>query len=689
MQYNIDKYVSRPIRCFTCWRLRHSSTSCHSKPASSICTSPDHRADSCSSLVPRCINCRGMHASTSLDCPLYQKELSICTLQADLGISFLEARSRIEASSLLPRDPQRQTSPPSSSSDRPSTTQQVLPSCSLLSSAASQSLPLTSAQPPASSLQPLQSLPYSSNFSLSSQLATQRPSTSGPSQLSLPPLSPPTLSHLPDTPCLSPLSAVSDTSSATLFLLPSTFRRTPPFNHFTMEHARFSPSASLCTTCYIMLHPSILCLQETHLRPLSRCSLASYQDPVRFDRSVQRGGGVALFVGSSIPCSPLTLVTPLEAVAAQIYLPQCHLTVCSLYLPPQLPNDSLSEHLTSLTRSLPSPYLLAMDANAHHPHWGSSAVDARAAILFDFLDSANLVCLNSGEPTFCSSSSHIDLTFCSPTLAPLFSWHPHFDSFNSDHFPILLDSSFSSPCTSSIPKWNLSAADWDRFRSDLHLPTQFESPDQSCQSTSDALLSAATHSDPLSTPRPRRRVAFCWTRACTEARRKKNVALTRYRHHRGDVSAWINFKKAQASFRLTVRQAKQSSWSQFVSGLSSSCTSSQVWKRVRLLRASVKRRLLVLWRMVRICLLRLKLLSYWQIPLPLRVMVLLVTNSSWHTRFNLRQFLLSFPLITALLIIAPFPSLSCRSHSLLLPLELLVSIAFLTLFFTNCHTLNV
>ena len=234
MQYNIDKYVSRPLRCFTCWRLRHSSTSCRSKPACSNCTSPDHTADSCSSLVPRCINCRDMHASTSLDCPLYQKELSICTLQADLGISFLEAHSRIEASSLLPRDQQRQTSPPSSSSDRsllsapalplssasefpplPSTTHQVFSSCFLRSSASSQSLPLTSAQPPASSLQPLQSLPYSSNFSLSSQLATQQPSTSGPSQLSLPPLSPPTLSHLPDTPCLSPLSAVSDTSSAT------------------------------------------------------------------------------------------------------------------------------------------------------------------------------------------------------------------------------------------------------------------------------------------------------------------------------------------------------------------------------------------------------------------------------------------------------------------------------------------
>ena len=94
----------------------------------------------------------------------------------------------------------------------------------------------------------------------------------------------------------------------------------------------------------------------------------------------------------------------------------------------------------------------------------------------------------------------------------------------------------------------LLAADWDRFQSDLHLPTQFESPDQSCQSTSDALMSAATHSVPLSIPRPRRRVAFWWTCACTEARRKKNVALTRYRHHRGNVSAWINFKRLKLHF---------------------------------------------------------------------------------------------------------------------------------------------
>ena len=344
-----------------------------------------------------------------------------------------------------------------------------------------------------------------------------------------------------------------------------------------------------------------------------------------------------------------------------------------MQLPKLMINDSLSEHITSLTRSLPSPYPLAMDANAHHLHWGSPAIDARVTLLFNFLDSANLACLNSGEPTFYSSSGlfrSIDLTFSSPTLAPLFSWHLHFDSFNSDHFLILLDSSFFFPHVSPIPKWNLSEADWDRFRSDLQQPTRFESLDQSCQSTSDALLSAATHSVPFSTPRPRCRVAFWWTRACTETQRKKDGALTHYRHHRGDISVWITFKNAQASFRLTVRQAKQPSWNQFVCGLSSSWTSSQVWKRVCLLRASVKRCPLFLLKNGTHLSAPPEVAELLAEAFPLRVMVLLETNCSWLTRYNLRWFLLFFPMITALLIITPFPSLSCRSHSLLLPLEL-------------------
>ena len=101
MSYTIDKYVSRPLRCFNCWRLRHSTASCRSRANCSNCTSIDHSADQCQSVRPQCVNCRGCHSSTSVDCPMYCQELAICGLQADLGISFIEARTRLQDTSRL------------------------------------------------------------------------------------------------------------------------------------------------------------------------------------------------------------------------------------------------------------------------------------------------------------------------------------------------------------------------------------------------------------------------------------------------------------------------------------------------------------------------------------------------------------------------------------------------------------
>ena len=148
--------------------------------------------------------------------------------------------------------------------------------------------------------------------------------------------------------------------------------------------------------------------------------------------------------------------------------------------------------------------------------------------------------------------------------------------------------------------------------------------------------------------------------------------LTHYRHHRDDISAWITSRKAQVSFRLILRKAKHSLWNQFVSGLNSSCTSSQVWNRVRLLCASVKRRPLIL------------LENGTHLSAPPEVAELLAETFATKSDGTSgdQQFMahkvqsemipVIFPMIKALLKIAPFPSLSCRSHFLLLPLELLV-----------------
>ena len=200
INYRIDKYYPSPLRCRNCWRLRHSTTHCRSKPACKNCTSTSHTSDNCSS-PHKCINCGGPHGSSSTACPEYIREQYICNLQADSNISFSEARSQVPKPTHHPSQPQQAPPPPS-----------------MLGRTVVSSPPLTLAPPPpdinsAGEFPPLSQrdepsvsqpiAPMSQLFSLSSATSTQLPphqpppSPSSPnnltrylSQLSLPPLSP-------------------------------------------------------------------------------------------------------------------------------------------------------------------------------------------------------------------------------------------------------------------------------------------------------------------------------------------------------------------------------------------------------------------------------------------------------------------------------------------------------------------
>ena len=56
------------------------------------------------------------------------------------------------------------------------------------------------------------------------------------------------------------------------------------------------------------------------------------------------------------------------------------------------------------------------------------------------------------------------------------------------------------------------------------------------------------------------------------------------KNHRGNLTLWIEYKKAKAKFRFETIQARKKSWNNFLENFSSSTTSQQVWKHVRLLR---------------------------------------------------------------------------------------------------------
>ena len=336
------------------------------------------------------------------------------------------------------------------------------------------------------------------------------------------------------------------------------------------------------------LSPQILALQETHLNEKSQPYLSGYHLPLRKDRADRKGGGVALFIKKSVAFVPLNFESDLEIIAAELIFNNRKVFIYNLYIPPSTSSTQLQEILCSLKETLKQPFLLTTDANCHHEKWGSPIADNKGKIFAEWLETNDLALLNTGEPTHLTPTgnfTHIDLTICSPDLAPLFSWLPYSDPCNSDHFPLIIQSLSQIP--DEFPhteKWNLKTADWIKYQSSLNLPTNFLSPTQACGAIATAILTAAGNSIKKSKPITRPS-AYWWNQECAIAKKGKNHALNQYRKHKGNLDLWIEFKKCRAIFRKKVGEAKRASWKQFLSKITQDTSTQQVWKHLNMLRS--------------------------------------------------------------------------------------------------------
>ena len=135
-------------------------------------------------------------------------------------------------------------------------------------------------------------------------------------------------------------------------------------------------------------------------------------------------------------------------------------------------------------------------------------------------------------------------------------------------------------------RWKIKSADWDKFRKILKMPNEDSllTPTQACGAVSTAIYLAAEKSIEITTGETVRPSSYYWTKDCTRAKREKNRALTRYRNHKGNTDLWTKFKKAQAIFRKTIKEAKNLSWDKFLSHLTEKTTSSEFWKHIKKLR---------------------------------------------------------------------------------------------------------
>lgn len=328
------------------------------------------------------------------------------------------------------------------------------------------------------------------------------------------------------------------------------------------------------------ISPFCICLQETHFRPETTFALNGY-NCYRYEDPTIRGhakGGVATFVKPNVPCIPIQIQSPLQATAVQLTY-KIKFTVCNVYLPS--PNWTLQQ-LQGIVDQLSQPFVIIGDFNAHNPRWGSERLDSAGRRVADILDSNNLVLFNTGAGTYLNSISGklsaLDLAFCSPILAPMFTWRPRGCDLFSDHFPITLSFPTHDDEPTANQRWILPAANWTGFERDVCLPKSCNST--SAQAVTSAILLAASKNIPLSTGRLRRPRVPWWSETVANAIIEKRRTLAVFRKHMNSENL-LAFKRAKALARRAVRQAKEETFARMTEELTPTTDTAVIWRHIR------------------------------------------------------------------------------------------------------------
>lgn len=291
--------------------------------------------------------------------------------------------------------------------------------------------------------------------------------------------------------------------------------------------------------------PTLICLQETHLRPQMRFNIRGFNchryDDTAADQRAK--GGVAIFTKENLHAVPVTIQSELQVVAVQVTA-RVKFTLCNIYLPTP---DWTSAQINNILAQLPRPFLIVGDFNSHNPLWGSEKTDASGRRVEEIIDTSESVLLNNGDGTYLNSisncPSHIDLSFCSPSLAPYLFWSVLKSDLYTDHFPIKIVLPHTP--TDSTPKlasWDILRGDWDAYQQQVTLPTinPFYSTADEAEMITQAILTAAEATVPQKRQRNPRRCVPWWNPTVAAAIKDKKRALTTFRRQM-TLSNMINF----------------------------------------------------------------------------------------------------------------------------------------------------
>lgn len=241
--------------------------------------------------------------------------------------------------------------------------------------------------------------------------------------------------------------------------------------------------------------------------------------------------------------------------------------VCSAYLPGERdnPTGDLAK-VVDYAALNNAELLVGCDANAHHTAWGSTDINNRGELLFDYLLINNLTTLNLGcEPTFVTRARQevLDITFATNNLARhINDWHVSNENSMSDHRHIIFE--IKAALDSQIITYrDPRLTDWDVFKGKLrqtlgNCPKSIKTRDSleiAVTLLTKGICTAYEESCLLKTKTTKRQVSW-WNSRLGKLRGKTRKLFNKAKKTR----IWEDYIKALTEYNIEIRKAKRASW---------------------------------------------------------------------------------------------------------------------------------
>ncbi|KAE9522075.1 hypothetical protein AGLY_017519 [Aphis glycines] len=324
------------------------------------------------------------------------------------------------------------------------------------------------------------------------------------------------------------------------------------------------------------LKPSIICLQETNLKPNHNATMKNYQGyfKERQTNPNRASGGVAILVKNNIKSSPIPIISELEVIATKIQLHQ-EITICNIYLP-----DSMVfsyQQIINIIKQLPSPYIMVGDFNSRNTNWGCNHTDPRGKIIEKIIDDENITLLNNGTFTRHNSSkgtfSAIDLSLASPSISPYLSWE------KQSAYP--LQHKQMEPKKSKLDtifRHSRQKSENQMLNNELNT----DDIDTIVKQFTSIITEAAHKSIGKTITHPKKTPVPWWSKECNNAIKNYKKALNRYKKTK-TIPDHINFKKAKALSRRIIKHQNIESWKKLINDLTPNTPIKEAWKKIRLI----------------------------------------------------------------------------------------------------------